>query len=211
MQSKTKFVAFVAILILLAATGFTEEKGGDHHDRGYKSEIDEIMNRYEDTEIGSLTFGELEKMMAELSVPHQKASYVRKSAMASYMIPGLGQFKNGATGLGMVFLLGELVVTAGTLVGTYFVLPDAVTQLDYLGDSASVIEAAWKSLSLRDMAPAIGIMAAGGIVDMILRGISSRNASHLAKARIESGEKTFSPRIGFVMEDGLSIAFGMHR
>ena len=121
----------------------------------------------------------------------------------------MGQFKNGAIGLGILFLLGELVVSAGTLVGTYLVLPDAVTQLDYLDDSAAVIETAWKSLSLREMAPAMGIMAAGGLVDMILRGLASKNASHLARKRIESGEKTFSPRIGFDLEDGLSIAFGM--
>ena len=209
MQYKSRFLAFVLVLVLIGAAGFADEKEGGRHDRGYKSEIEEIMNRYENKEIGSLTLGDLEKMMAELSVPQQKASYVSRSAMASFMVPGLGQFKNGATGLGMLFLLGEVAVTAGTLVGTYFLLPDAVTQLDYLDDSFGVIETAWKSLSFREMAPAMGIMAAGGFLDMILRGISSRNAAHIAKERIESGEKTFRPRVGFDLEHGLSIAFAM--
>ena len=212
----------LAMLIALCSSAFGEddEETNDRNDRdkgrhemGYDSEIENVMKEYRDRPIGELTFAEIDEMMARLSVPQQKSAYVRRSSFASRMLPGLGQFKNGATGLGVLFLVGEIAISAGSMVGSYLLLPDSVMQgagLDYLNDSFGEIETAWKSLSLTDMAPAMGVMAAGVLLDVILRSVAAKHAGRLARQRVDSGEITFKPRVGLDPSHGISLAFRSH-
>jgi len=212
----------LAIVVTLCAPAFGEEDEESHerndrdkgrHEMGYDSEIENVMREYRDRPIGELTFAELDEMMAQLSVPQQKAAYVRRSSFASRMLPGLGQFKNGATGLGVLFLVSEIAISAGSMVGSYLLLPESVMQgvgLDYLNDSFTEIETAWNSLSLSDIAPAMGIMAAGVLLDAILRFVSAKHAGRLARQRVDSGGITFAPRVGLDPSHGISLAFGSH-
>lgn len=197
-----------ALLFLLAVSVAATIAADGHHTDPYLEETGLIINEYRDTRIGEMTFGEVEEMMARLSVPYQKSAHVRSSAMKSFLLPGLGQFANDAAGSGTLFLLGGMVIKAGTAVGSYLLLPDAVTfsTLDYLNASNAEIETAWKSLSLTDLAPAFGVMAGGMLIDHLYRMLSAKHAGRLARDRIASGAITFEPRISFLPGGAAEIA-----
>ena len=146
----------VSILIILFVTAavFAEEDGESkrrsHEYESLAAEIDAILEDNADTSISDLTFGQLQELLGRLSVPMQEAAYIQRSSAASMMMPGKGQFMNGDALSGSLFLAADLAVVAGTLVGTYFLLPAELQfdQLDYLNTSHTDIMAAWRSASV---------------------------------------------------------------
>lgn len=189
---------------------------GHHHDM-FANETDAILLEFRDRTPASLTFDEIEELTAALSIPAQKAAYVRGSAMASAVVPGLGQFKNGDPLSGTLFMLGDLVITAGTAIGMYFLLPPELQfdQLDYFNTPAADIQAAWESAhetaTFADMWPIMGVATGGMILKQVLSHFSSRHAHGLAMERIANGTVTFEPRAGLSMgsHGGFGLGFGM--
>jgi hypothetical protein len=161
--------------------------------------------------LGDLTVGEAQDLLGEISIAYQKAAYVSKSRGASMMLPGLGQFMNGDPGMGALFLSLDLAAGVGTLLGAYFLLPDELQfdQLNYFTEPYSAIESAWEGQSFVDLLPSLGVLAGGGVVLAILRGVSSNHAARLAEEKIAAGEITFEPKLSILPGGPGAMGFGM--
>ena len=111
----------------------------------------------------------------------------------------------------MLFLTTNLVVAAGTLIGAYFLLPADLQfdQLDYFYTAFDTIKETWKSHTLVEMLPAMGVMAGGWLVKGGLRLWSAKHAAKLAKENIESGKITFEPTLLMKLGGPGSMGFGM--
>ena len=211
---------FASVLICsLGALAFAGD-GPDHgkHERArdpLAAEMEAILEAEADTVISDLTFGEIGDLMAKLSVPMQEAEYIKRSSAASMMMPGKGQFMNGDTLSGALFLAGDLVATAGALVGMYFLLPAELQfdQLDYFNTPHSDIEAAWQSAvesaTFMDALPTLGVMAGGMALHHGIRAFSAKHAARLARENIEQGNVTFEPRTSFFTSGHGRLGIGM--
>jgi len=212
MKRLTALILMAAIALPLMAAD------RDKADRPYSDEVAAILAPYMDRAPADLTLSELNEIGAALSIPMQKAAYVHRSAMASMMMPGLGQFMNGDAVSGSLFLAADVAVAAGTIVGYYFLMPEELrfSNLDYLHTPAlsvhDQIKTAYESMSLSDMLPLAGVVAGGAILHHIIAHVSAHHASQLAKDRIASGAVEFTPISGMLAK-GLShpgIGLGMH-
>ena len=209
----------VLLIVSIAGTVFAEKR--EHH-RGSEGgviaeEIEAFIAQERDTAIGDLTFGEIEDLMLRISVPMQEDAYVSRSAGASMMIPGMGQFKNGEPLIGALFLTTDVLLTAGTLVGTYLLLPSELKfgNLDYLNEPVSDIKETWEaaieSMSLAEALPLMAVTAGGMFLHGGLRAIAGRNAAKLARRNIEDGTVTFEPRLFLTSHGRMGMGFSMMR
>ena len=159
-------ILFAAIALPAVAEDHRHKHDGEHHSEhhpAYVSEVlEEMLEGNGDTPIADITLEDAGSLLAELSIAVQKQAFVEKSRAASFLHPGAGQFMNGETGSGLLFLSAEILVSAGTLVGSYFLLPEDLQfgSIDYLNDSYVSIEAAWMDKSFMDLLPSMGVMAA---------------------------------------------------
>ncbi len=167
--------------------------GDDKASADLNAEVSSILDPYSATQIGSMTVGDLEKLKGQVSIALQKEAYVRKAAMASFALPGVGQFRTGDTLGGALFLAGDLALVAGTLVGAYYLLPSNVqlNSLDYLNAPFSTIETTWKSNTLAEYLPSIAVAAGGTVAQVLLRSLCARQAEADARAAVQSGKVTF--------------------
>ena len=207
------------ILLLIAGAATTALSGPALHRRaavGFEhdvlgQEIDAILTENADRPIGELTVGELEELLNRISIAQQQAAYVQKSKAASFMLPGLGQFANDDPLAGTMFLAADLLATAGTLVGAYFLLPAELRfdQVDYFNQPFGTTEALWKSRSLADLLPSFGVAAAGGIVQGVLRMVAANHAAGLARSSIAEGKVAFEPHLALVPAGRGHMGFGI--
>jgi len=213
----------VVLLIVMVASGTLSagprgrSQMGDYHpiwgteEELLQQQLEAVLAGRESSVLGELTVGEAQELLGEISIAYQKAAYVSKSRAASMMLPGVGQFMNDDPGTGALFLSLDLVTGIGTLLGAYFLLPDELQfdQLNYFKESFVNIEDAWKAQSFTDLLPSIGILAGGGLVQAILRGVSSSHAAKLAEQKIAAGEITFEPRLTILPLGPGAMGFGM--
>jgi len=144
------------------------------------------------SQLGAMTVSDIEKAVARLSVAVQQEAWIRGSSMASFALPGLGQFLNRDPLGGTLYLTGSVAVTAGTLVSAWFLLPDDV-QAGWFTTPIGTLESAFKSHSVAEYLPSLGVMAAGVVVDAVLRCLSASGAAHLAERRVLDGTIGFEP------------------
>jgi hypothetical protein len=144
------------------------------------------------SELGSMTVADVEKAVARLSVAMQQEAWIHGSAMASLALPGLGQFMNHAPLGGSLYLAGSAAVAAGTLIGAYYLLP-ANVQGNWFTTPIGTLETRFKSNSVVEYLPSIGVLAAGAVVDAVLRCISASGAARLAEHKILDGTVSFEP------------------
>jgi hypothetical protein len=144
------------------------------------------------SELGAMTVSDVEKAVARLSVALRQEAWVHGSAMASFALPGLGQLLNRDPLGGSLYLVGSAAVAAGTLVGAYFLLPSGV-QVNWFTTPIETIEDAFASHSLVEYLPSLGVMAAGAVVDAVLRRVSARGAADLAERNLLDGTVSFEP------------------
>ena len=126
------------------ADGLVEINGYEHDDyRVYKEEAAVILEAVDNTPIGEFTLNEMKEVAFDLSIPFQKMQFVKKSKIASAILPGLGQYMNNDPLGGTLFLISDIAVITGTLIGAYYLLPDELKfdSLDYFGDSRATIKA----------------------------------------------------------------------
>lgn len=171
--------------------------GTDPDRKELNSEITSILDQNAQTQLGTMTVADLEKLAGEISIAIQKDQYVRDAGRASMILPGTGQLRTGDTTGGALFLAGDVVLFAGTLLGAYFLLPSNVqlSSMSYLGAPLSSIRSTWGSNTLGDYIPSIAVVAGGMAAQMLLRWISSRNAEDGARRAITSGKVTFQPQL----------------
>jgi stage V sporulation protein SpoVS len=157
------------------------------------------------SELGSMTVADVEKAVARLSVAMQQEAWIHGSAMASRALPGLGQFLNRDPLGGSLYLAGSAAVTAGTLVGAYFLLPDDV-QAGWFTSSIGTLEANFRSHSVVQYLPSLGVMAAGAVIDAVLRCVSASGAARLAERRVLDGTVSFEP---VLISSGKGVGLGV--
>ncbi|MFO8042475.1 MAG: hypothetical protein R6U25_04665 [Alkalispirochaeta sp.] len=192
-------VAFsVAVSPLLAESMHMEEDWGLSEEQllPYNEAIDQFMDEHATSTIDEITIGDLRQLGATLSIVAQEEDYVRRAAQASHLMPGSGHFGIGEIGRGVAFLAGSAVVTAGTLAGAYFLLPEEVQfgELDYINDSFREIGSTWRGESIASLLPSFGVLLGGGLIHSILGELASNDAEKIARRQIESGEKSFDPQ-----------------
>ncbi|MBN1686805.1 MAG: hypothetical protein JW852_09130 [Spirochaetales bacterium] len=168
-----------------------------------EDELKGILQEQADTVISDLTFGEVDELLKRLSVPMQEAAYVKASKTASLLMPGKGQFMNEDILSGLLFMTADIAVAAGTLVGSYFLLPAELRfeNLDYFNTPFVEIEAAWtsagESATLKDSLAYMGVWTGGMILHHIIAGFSAGHAGKLAQQRIDEGIVRFEPVTSF--------------
>lgn len=162
----------------------------------YNETFEAFLDAHESDSIEDLAIADLRDLSAQLSIVAQEEDYVRSARQASRIFPGAGQFMIGEPGRGVAFTAGSIAIVAGTLVGTYFVLPNKVQfhETDYINDSFQEIGQAWRDQSIFSLLPAFGVLVGGGIVHGILGEVAATDAESRARAQIESGTKRFEPR-----------------
>ncbi len=170
-----------------------------------QQEVQSILAPRANSQIGSLTVGDVEKVLGDISIAYQKAAYVRRLATASFAVPGAGQFMGGNPVGGTLWLLGDLAVIGATYVGAYLLLPANVqwgagngtdaSGLNYLDTPVAGIRTAWQANSLRSYLPSLAVMAGGMIVKHLIGFASSRSAAALARRNIADGRVTFRPEL----------------
>ena len=179
----------------------------------YNGKVKQILEQNKDKRVTDLTVGEITQLMDRLSVAKQEYAYVKRSEGASYVMPGLGQYMNGDPLNGTLFLGGDLILAAGTLVGAYYLLPSNLqfSSINYFRDSFDSIRNAWNGHSFVDYLPAAAVLAGGAIIRSILKGISARHAGRLAEQRISEGKVTFKPVPLMIIpgSNGPGFGFGM--
>ena len=189
--------------------GFLTSKGYGNDDyRVYREEVAAILPAVENAPIGEFTLNELREVALDLSIPFQKMQFVKKSKVASAILPGFGQYMNKDPLSGTLFLLSNIAVTAGTLVGAYYLLPDELQfeSLDYFNDSRSTIHERWENQSAEDLLPSLGVIAAGVVVNGAVRLFSAAHAGKLAQKNIAEGKIQFEPKLMLPVFD----SFGGH-
>jgi hypothetical protein len=60
-----------------------------------------------------------------------------------------------------------------------------------------------------DFLPSIGVLAGGGLIQAVLRGVSSRHAAALAERNIAEGNITFEPKVYMLPVGPGAMGFGM--
>jgi hypothetical protein len=207
-------LVLIMLSITFAAFGESREKAEmtDDEFAFLTAEIEKVLMKNADRDIGSFTLKELHGLASDLSIRYQELAYIKKVRFASLMLPGAGQYMNGDALSGTLFLFGDIAITAGTLIGSYFLLPEPVRfeSIDYLNDSYAVIENAWKSLSFVDILPALGVFTGGMIVNGILRIVSANHAGEQAKEKIAAQEIQFEARPFLFLGKALGIGFQYH-
>jgi hypothetical protein len=202
-------------IVLMAGSAFSafaddsrHTPGGYMKGGGYaQAEIKAIFTENSDTRIGEFEVGEIGELLNRLSVAAQNDAYVAQSQMLSFMVPGLGELKNGDVGAGVLFLLADTAVTAGTLLGAYFLLPQDLLfdQLDYFNASYTDIKNRWESHSFMDYLPTMGVMTGGWLLSGGLRFLSAKRAGEAAKRSIDAGKVTFEPKVALSSIDTLAL------
>jgi stage V sporulation protein SpoVS len=144
------------------------------------------------SELGTMTAADVEAAVARLSVAMQQEAWIRGSAMSSLALPGLGQFMNRDPLGGSLYLAGSAAVTVGTLVGAWFLLP-ADVQGGWFTTPIGALEAAFASHTIVEYLPSLGVMAAGAVVDAVLRCLSATAGASLAERRVRDGTVGFEP------------------
>jgi hypothetical protein len=148
--------------------------------------------------IGSLTLEEWVDTMALWQVYEKQQNFIRQAGIASYIIPGLGQFIAKDTLGGVLILFGNTAITIGTLIGANALLPPSVRigNLDYFGSSFQTIQNAWADLTFISLLPSIGITAAGTLATILLRSFAADDARIKATQAIAQGKIRFEPDAG---------------
>lgn len=211
-----------ALLALLLTSAFAATAQGMGHHRWAKDRDAQILatayhdvyNEIKDKPIGSLTAAEIAQAAQQLSIARQQYAYIKRSEMESFIVPGLGQFRDGAPLQGSLFLASDLAVVAGTLAGAYFLLPSDLqfSSINYFTTPISTIRTAWEGHTLLDYLPSMGVAAGGMILNHLLRFAAAANAGDLARANVRDKKVTFQPEPLAIMPaaDGrLGVGFGM--
>ncbi len=189
--------AVVAVVVcLLAAAGASAGPWKDKKS-DFQKEVEDILAQNGSTQIGSMTVADMEKIMGDISIARQKEAYIQRARVASFVMPGVGQFMGGDPVGGSLFIVGDVALFAGTVLGAYFLLPPNVqlSGLDYLNTSLVGIKNAWEANSLLSYLPSVGVMAGGMILKHLFGLWSSKSAAALARQNIADGKITFEPEL----------------
>lgn len=188
-----KRTMILAALALSAASAFAIPDFGPRY---LPAEVQAIKEEFGAQSLGELKVSDLVPLAERLDVARQKDRFVMMAAGLSAFWPGAGQIASGEWGPGLAYTGLHLGITAGTLYWAHSLLPSdlRLENLDYFDESHSAIDDAWNRHTMNDYWPAVGALAAGGVVDLVLRAWSAQDARATAETRINEGKIAFEPR-----------------
>jgi hypothetical protein len=143
--------------------------------------------------VADLTVGDLKALADIESVDRQKSRYVFGSAVASFLVPGLGQFKTGDAWAGTWNLAAHTALVGATIYGAWVLLPEDVRAAGWNHDARRDLMRNYFTNDFGKIAPALGVMAGGAVVSMAFRFWSSHDAKTRALENLNSGSVTFEP------------------
>jgi hypothetical protein len=196
-----KKIALVAAALLAAAASFA----GPRTFSPVAEAVAALAQERGESELGSSTIDDVETAVARLSIALQQEAWIHGSAMASMAMPGLGQYMNHDALGGTLYLAGGLAVKAGAMIGAWFLLP-ANLQVNWFTTPVGTLETAYRANSAVDYLPAVGVLAAGALLDTLLGHVSARGAVRLAEKNVLDGTKSFEP---VLLTSGRGLGFGM--
>lgn len=171
------------------------------------NELSLIKAELGDSTLGQMKVADLIPLAQKLDVARQKDGFVMMATGMSFAWPGAGQFASGDIAGGTMQTVLHVGISAATSWWADSVLPSDLrwTNLNVFTASPEKVHSAWASHPLNDYWPAIGALAAGGAVDLVLRAWSAHDAQGKARQAIDEGKVTFEPRF---LEGG-RMGFGM--
>ncbi|MFQ5795489.1 MAG: hypothetical protein ACE5JP_10630 [Candidatus Bipolaricaulia bacterium] len=115
-----------------------------------------------------------------------------RRAGQSALFPGLGQFRNGEVGKGVLHAAVFLGVKGATLLFTWQNLPadlrNTITAIDWVNTPVGVIrdtlKTTFEAQSLADFQNSLVILAAGKVLTGVWRRFSSRDAARVAREQL---------------------------
>ena len=154
--------------------------------------------------VSDLTVGDWMALAEAKSVTRQERMYVVSAGVASFLVPGLGQFKTGDALGGTLNLAGRVALVGGTIYGVWALLPDDVKAggLDHRQRMDR-----WMSYWTTDpakVAPAAGVAVGGLVLEVLQSHWAADDAMKRARANLADGTVVFEPRVN----DGF-LGFGM--
>ncbi len=160
----------------------------------------------EDVKMSDLTVGDYKALAEAWSVQRQESWYVHSAAAASFLVPGLGQFKVGDPVGGTLNLAAHLALVGGTMYGVWALLPSDL-QSTSLSHKArhELMQDYWAS-DPGKIAPAMGVMAGGVVLSVVHSVWASKDAKAKALANLESDAVSFEPAL---FDRGLGLRMRM--
>ncbi len=193
------------LVLLITVTGFT--LFAQPHQRGTtQKDILDLMPGIADKTINELTIAERLAISREISVQMQQKMYVSHAAIASFIIPGAGQFMTGDPLTGTLHLAGEAAIIGGVITGLYFLLPNELLAGDLTPEARhTLLESYHTPDKIGEILPAMGVVTGGVILSVINSMLASHGAAENALANIESGDVTFKPYVNVGRTLGLGL------
>lgn len=199
-------VFFLTLMIggMVPVFGADGEMSDETDTMDRKSRIVEVGSVDPEGTLGNVTAEQILDLANNTAIASMQRNHISSSRRISYMFPGWGQFKNDENLAGALFLISDILVVSGTLVGAYFLLPDDVrfVNLDYINEPFTDIKNTWMAHSFKDYLPTLAVLAGGKIIRSTLRFFSSAHAGRVAERNIEDGTITFDP-VFEIGDDGL--------
>lgn len=171
----------IVVLGLMVAMGVSAE------------EMKEWVDARSTVKVADLTVGDLKALADIQSVDRQEARYVGGAAVASFLLPGLGQFKTGDTVAGTLNLVGFTTLVGATVYGAWTLLPEDMKANGLSHDGRHNLMKSYWNNDFAKIAPAVGVMAGGAALSMIYRFWSAGDAKSRAVENLKSGTVTFEP------------------
>ena len=151
-----------------------------------------------------LTIGERLAVAGAVSVAMQKAAYVRRAAVASFMLPGAGQWMTGDYGSGALHLGAQAAIMAGGLAAIWYLSPADLRDLTLGREKRMDLMRSYFTLDrIGQILPSMGVAAAGMTLSLIDRVLAAKGARAEAQTNLDSGKVKIEPRLS--MMGGLGI------
>jgi hypothetical protein len=146
-----------------------------------------------------LTLGERLALASAVSISMQEQSYVRHAAMASFMVPGAGQFQVGNYGLGAIHLGAEAAIIGGSAVALWYLAPPGLLDFSMTMEQRHAAMGAYLTKDrIGEILPAMGVVAGGALLSFINRAIAADGARKGAQANLASGKVKFEASLSMV-------------
>ena len=204
MKTNWTVLAAIAALALAAPNVHAQEAAGP---QDIPTGLGQELQAMSSEQLGTLTVGDLVKLAERISVSRQEARYLQRARVASWFVPGAGQFMTSDTLGGALFMGGDIALAAGTLIGAYLLLPANVqfSSINYLDDPITTIRSKWEANGISSYLPSFAVCLGGMIVKHILGHFASIQAAKSARKNIADGRVTFTPSLDFLGQPGIGL------
>jgi hypothetical protein len=196
---------FSALAFLLMFSGLQAQPMRDLVPPFAAKDLLALVPGLEDKTVAELTLAERAQLSDALSVKRQADMYVMRAGMASFALPGLGQFMTGKPLEGSLFMVAEAGIMGATMAGAWYLMP---ADLRTAMGSRDTMRAYMISGNMTKALPVMGVMAGGMTLSLVDAILSSRLAIAGARENIKSGAVTFEPRL-MSSHSGMGMGFGI--